>query len=222
MIVHAHIVCAAATAGGLDCAVVVDRDRAAVWQAAYSGHVTISSELPFGATPEVTLDLAPESPEGARWIAPYAFAAYDFRPCAVTTVRAELDGDGVVWRGSLELPRKGCAHPRVQVHPRCDRAYVMFQGPSYDGYNPEPQLERTTIECTLGLDAAREREMHELARLDGAIATEAGGLQLPDLDDRRCRRARVELALTTSDGAVVWRGSSPIDCTGNVRIVESY
>jgi hypothetical protein len=202
MIVHAHIACAAATAGGLDCAVVVDRDRAAVWQRAFEGHVTITSELPFGATPEVTMDLAPESPDGARWIAPRAFEARDFLPCAVTTVRAELDGDGgALWRGSIELPRTGCAHPPVVVRARCDHGI--------EGQPPDETA--SVIACELLLDrdlamplrvyARRDDEPPQSGDFDGRTASAT----FPDDGSR----ARLRFAITTADGAIVWRGHAP-------------
>jgi hypothetical protein len=218
-VIHAQLVCAAIASGGTDCAIVVDADRASAWQDAYAGSVSIASETPFGATPPVVHELtAPPGPDGARWTDPHAFDAGDFLPCAKTTVIGSLlDGKGgVAWRGSIELPRGRCTHPRVRPRVTCERSEVFFQPPSYDGAHPDPIFDHGAVECTVSLARAPAVPLHVYARLDGTMRDDDltnGGVELPaDIATVRCGPGRVAVSITTVDGAPVWRGKAAIAC----------
>ena len=218
--IHAHVVCAAIASGAADCAIVVDGDRAAAWQRTFGGSISIESEVPFGVTPAVTLDLTPPPPpDGARWTMARPFDAHDFLPCAKTTVRASLVGDvGVVWRGSIELPRRGCVSARVRPRVTCERSEVFFQPPSYDGAHPDPVFDHGAVDCTVSLGRAPAAPLHVYAKLDGTTSDAAltgadGGVELPaDITTVRCGRGRVAVAITTAEGAPVWRGKATISC----------
>ena len=204
--IHAHLVCSAIA----ECAVVVDGDRAAAWQRTFGGTISITSELPFGATPTVTLELAPPPPpDGARWTMSRAFGAADFLPCAKTTVTATLVGDGgAIWRGSIELPRRGCAHPRVRPRVTCDRA-MESSAIGYDEQSPPTDM-HPVIVCTVALDRALPLRL--FARQGGGpvdvgdFADARASVDEPDDDAAPTPFSSIELAITTAEGAIVWRG----------------
>ena len=218
--IHAHLVCAAvASGGGLDCAVVVDADRAAVWERVFDGAITITSELPFGAAQTASRAIAtPPAPGGDRYAAATPFAAADFLPCAKTTVTAELIGDGgAIWRGSITLPTRGCARPRMKVRVRCDHAMQGTYpgcgagvGPPGEepsaclGGAPEGEMKPVII-CTATVVPAPAVPL----RLFGLGSTDGPG-ELADgitFTDDGGPFARIHLAITTADGAIVWRGA---------------
>jgi hypothetical protein len=208
MIVHAHLACVATAQASVRCAVVVDADRDAVWTRVIDGRVTITSELPFGATPAVSLELAPESPDGVRYVSDRDFARGDFLPCAVTTIRAELTGvEGAIWHGAITWRTAGCAHPRVRPRVSCDRAMQATESLTFGSPEPEPM---PVIACSISLDRAPPMPLRLFAQLGDApadVGDFAGREASVDEPDHDTPFAAIRLAITTPDGAILWRGT---------------
>lgn len=204
----------------LHCAVVVDRRPADVWYRVSVGHLAITSVLPFGETPPVELVLAPDGPELPGYTAERDVAPDELLRCGDLRVAAELDGgDGVLWRGALHF-HGACARPRVRPSASCNRVYV-FRGtgevPSYGTFD------HAAIECGVTIDHAPPIAVHTYARYRGAtIDSEGDGVELRAPDGDGCPPGRVELAVTTADGALLWRDRVPIRCDQVIEELRPY
>ncbi|HTJ45625.1 MAG TPA: hypothetical protein VL463_26160 [Kofleriaceae bacterium] len=184
------------------CAIVIDRDREAVWTRAMGGRITLSSRSDFLSTEPIAREIAP-SLDDDRWGTDGDFTG--FLACGTITIRAQLDGaDGVpIWRATKTI-HGACDVPRIRAHADCDHAIIADAG-SGDYYAAEP---RPVIICTITIDHGPTDLPLQAYALGNGAPQGGRGLEI-ELSDR-APVARMRFALTTDGGAIVWRGRARV------------